>query len=89
LRLQGNDRRSHGKGTPLLDVEGADDRVTLDTVGVYAFARCSNEALRASVSRTDARATVSSDDEATRSTGDGELLGGRSGRRGAAYADTS
>jgi hypothetical protein len=49
LRLQGNDRRSHGKGTPLLDVEGADDRVALDTVGVYAFARCSNEALRASV----------------------------------------
>jgi hypothetical protein len=49
LRRQGNDRRSHGNGTPLLNVESADDRVTLDTVGVYAFARCSNDGLRASI----------------------------------------
>jgi hypothetical protein len=44
LRRQGNDRRSHGKGTPLLVVEGANDRITLETVGVDAFARCSDEA---------------------------------------------
>jgi hypothetical protein len=57
LRRQGNDRRSHGKGTPLLDVDVADDRLTLDTVGVYAFARCSNEAQRASVGSTEASRT--------------------------------
>src|SRR4051794_35872012 len=44
LHRQGNDRRSPGRGTPLLRVEGASDRITHETTLGMDVLRCGTEA---------------------------------------------